>query len=311
MIVIICGINGGGKTTLAQKYIDDGYYRVNRDELGGKLKDLHQFVIDAHQQGHTKFVLDNTFRDVEARRPIIETAEKLGLPIKCVWLNTSLEEAQVNACTRMLLRAGKLLGPDDFKKTKDPNLFPPAALFGYRKEFEKPTLSEGFESIEEVPFVRSRGSDYCNKALILDFDDTLRVSKGPEGYPCNTDEIEMLPGRSEKIQYYRDKGYVIAGVSNQSGIEKGKLSLQAAIDCFNYTCDQLKQEIDYLFCPHASFPVKCFCRKPHPGNGVVLIEKYKLDPSQCVFVGDQTSDKTFSERCGFQYQHPDQFFADT
>jgi len=42
--------------------------------------------------------------------------------------------------------------------------------------------------------------------------------------------------------------------------------------------------------------------------GAYWIEKYKLDPSQCIMVGDATSDKTFAERCGFKYLHPDVFF---
>jgi len=42
--------------------------------------------------------------------------------------------------------------------------------------------------------------------------------------------------------------------------------------------------------------------------GVLFIEKYKLDPQQCVMVGDWTSDKSFAERCGFQFVDADAFF---
>jgi histidinol phosphatase-like enzyme len=68
-------------------------------------------------------------------------------------------------------------------------------------------------------------------------------------------------------------------------------------------------DIDYLFCPHNSFPISCYCRKPMPGLGVALVEKYKLDPSQCIMVGDRTTDKTFASRSGFQFQHASKFFA--
>lgn len=309
MIVIIMGYNAAGKTTLVKKYVDDGFYRVNRDELGGRLKDLHEYVVAAHKEGHTKFVLDNTYRNVEARRKIIETAKTLGMPIHCVWLDTSFEDAQFNACTRMVRQTGILYGPAEFKKTTDPNLFPPVALFGYRKEFEKPTMAEGFDSIEKIPFVRVKDPAYKNKALILDLDGTVRNSTGPEPYPLTPNHIEILPGRSELIQQYRDKGYIIAGVSNQSGVAKKKLTLADVDLCIKRTCELLKQEIDVLYCPHQVPPVSCYCRKPHPGLGVVLIEKYKLDAEQCIFVGDQTTDATFAERCGFQYQHPDQFFG--
>ena len=45
-----------------------------------------------------------------------------------------------------------------------------------------------------------------------------------------------------------------------------------------------------------------------PGLGVEFIEVYKLDPKQCIVVGDQTSDKTFARRCGFNYIDANTFF---
>lgn len=46
-----------------------------------------------------------------------------------------------------------------------------------------------------------------------------------------------------------------------------------------------------------------------PGLGVELIEDYKLDPKQCIMVGDFNSDKTFAKRCGFKFVHSTQFFS--
>ncbi|MFX1286823.1 MAG: HAD hydrolase-like protein [Promethearchaeota archaeon] len=43
--------------------------------------------------------------------------------------------------------------------------------------------------------------------------------------------------------------------------------------------------------------------------GVQFIEKYHLDPSQCIMVGDMKTDQTFAERCGFQFINAQQFFA--
>ena len=45
-----------------------------------------------------------------------------------------------------------------------------------------------------------------------------------------------------------------------------------------------------------------------PGMGVQFIEKYKLDPSQCIMVGDMKTDQTFAERCGFQFINAQKFF---
>lgn len=306
-IVLIMGYNAAGKTTLVQNFVEQGYTRINRDEIGGKLKDLHQYAEKAIQEGHNRLVLDNTYRNRESRKSIIQVAKKHGLPIRCLHLNTSFEDAQYNACQRMIRDTGKLLMPDDLKLTKNPNHFPPAALFGYRKEFEKPTSGEGFSKVETINFER-KPTGYTNKSLILDYDGNLRDSLGEHDYPTKISEIKLLPGRKERIQEYVDQGFILTGVSNQSGVSKDILSYQDAVDCFEHTNDLLGHKIDYYFCPHSVPPVKCYCRKPHPGLGVMLIEKYKLDPAQCIFVGDQTTDKTFAERCGFQFIHTDEFF---
>ena len=71
----------------------------------------------------------------------------------------------------------------------------------------------------------------------------------------------------------------------------------------------LEVGIDYMFCCHKVPPISCYCRKPGPAMGVHFIEKYQLDPAQCIMVGDQTSDQTFAKRCGFQFEWAKDFFA--
>ena len=139
-IVLVLGYNAAGKSTYVKEYTDKGYHRLNRDELGGKLDTLAQMVADLFKKGTKNFVLDNTYVDVASRKSIIDVGKKLGVPVKCVWLTTSFEDAQFNACTRMIRKAGRLLDPTDFKTNKDPNLFPPVALFAYKKNFEEPMI---------------------------------------------------------------------------------------------------------------------------------------------------------------------------
>jgi HAD superfamily hydrolase (TIGR01662 family) len=307
-IVLVLGYNAAGKSTYVKEYTDKGYHRLNRDELGGKLDSLPQILTDLFKKGTKSFVLDNTYVNVESRKSIIDCGKKLGIPVRAVWLTTSFEDAQFNACQRMIRKAGRLLDPVDFKTTKDPNLFPPVALFTYKKNFEEPMKKEGFSDVVIVPFVRKKDPKYCNKALILDYDDTLRVTDNKHGYPTKPSEVKILPGRKEKISEYVKKGYKLLGASNQSGIAKGVLTAQDAVDCFEETNRQLGHEIDYFFCRHSIPPVVCYCRKPHTGIGVHFIEKYKLDASQCWMIGDATSDKTFAARCGFKYIDQAEFF---
>ena len=319
-IVIVMGFNAAGKTTLVQEFVDQGYHRLNRDVMGGSIDEQANFARSILEGGtEDKIVLDNTYPTIESRESIIQVGKDLGIPVRCVWLATSFEDAQLNACLRMMEKKGRILMPEDFKKEKNPNLFPPVALFAYKNKFENkkkdqkhpgkqtPKVEHGFSVVEKREFVRVWPSHFKEKALILDYDDTLRTSVGPKKWPEHPDHVKILPRRIEKLQQYVDDGYMLLGVSNQSAISKG-LSLDVVIDCFERTNELLGFDIEYVFCPHNVPPVNCYCRKPHPGSGAYYIWKYKLLPSECIFVGDQTSDKTFASRCGFVYKDAEEFF---
>jgi D-glycero-D-manno-heptose 1,7-bisphosphate phosphatase len=137
---------------------------------------------------------------------------------------------------------------------------------------------------------------------------SLRLSSGPQKYPYEFAHIQILPGRSERLKEYQKRGYILLGVSNQSGIARGTPQ-EKIVACFEETNKRLGVQIDYQFCPHRIPPVSCYCRKPHSGIGALFIEKYKLNPSDCIMVGDMTSDATFAERCGFCFIHSNTFFT--
>lgn len=308
-IVIVMGYNASGKSTLVEEFTNQGYHRLNRDLMGGTLDGQAKAAEDALKDGIANVVLDNTYADTDSRASIIEVGKRLDVPVRCVWLATSIEDAQLNACLRQCQKHGRLLMPEDFKGDfkNDPNMFPPVALFSYKKRFEKPTTAEGFASVEKRDFIRRWPGRYTNKAVILDYDDTLRRSTGDKQWPEDPSEVEILPGRKEKLDQLKEDGYILLGASNQSAVAKG-LSLETADACFQRTNELLGHKIEYKFCPHRIPPVSCYCRKPHPGLGAWFIWKYQLNPADCIMVGDQTSDKTFAKRCGFQYQDEKDFF---
>lgn len=313
-IVLIIGSQAAGKTTLTEKY--QGYCRVNRDTLGRRCR-LYKLPIHVEKHiknGETKFVLDNTYKDVESRKGIIELAKKYGFEIKCVWLNTSFEDAQFNACTRMVRKYGKLLTPEEINQVrkKNPNIFQSIVLWDYQEKFQKPTLEEGFDSIEIIEFNRVKDPAYCNKALILDYDGTIRYTQNTQyDFPTKPHEVKILPNRKEKLHEYKNQGYLVLGVSNQSAIARQYAPEEDIIACFKRTNELLELDIDYLYCPHNNPPITCYCRKPQCGNLVVHIEKYKLDTSKCLFIGDQISDKTAAERCNIEFRWAKDFFNDT
>lgn len=253
-------------------------------------------------------VVDNTYPTVASRKLAVDLAKKYGYEIECWMMGTSIEQTEYNVATRMVKRYGKLVSKNETEKTKnDSNIFPASVLFDYKKKLEEPSTEEGFNKVEKLAFKRIYDISFTNKAIILDYDGTLRTTISGTVSPNDPADIQLLPDRIGVLKKYKDMGYLILGVSNQAGIARGYVTEDQAIACFKKTNELLGMNIDYLYCPH-NIPINCYCRKPMPGNGVVFIERYKLDPSLCIMVGDMTSDKTFAKRCGFQYVDQAEFF---
>lgn len=305
-IVIVMGYPASGKSTTVQQFVDRGYTRLNRDSVGGSMDQLNRLA-EKTLLDTNLLVIDNLYPSVESRKVIIALAKRHKLPVRCYLMGTTLEDAQLNACLRMIRKHGSI--PEDFKTVKDPNTFPPAVIYKYRKEFQQPTTKEGFDQVVVVPFVRVWGPEYVNKAIICDYDGTLRLCTDGAKFPVTPNQIKVLPNRLETLRRYHKDGYSIFGASNQSGVAKGDLTAEEANVCFQHTNRLLGDLVTkHLFCPHRVPPITCYCRKPAPGMGAYFIEKYKLNPSKCIMVGDMGSDKTFAARCGFQYADANEFF---
>ena len=308
-LVILVGLPAAGKSTIVEDYIKQGYLCLNRDTIGGTLRTIDAELNIAISRGYEKIILDNTYITAESRANVIAIGRVNNYKITCIHLDTSFEDAQYNAVSRMIKRHGKLFKTaQDYKDCKDPNMFPPAALYAARKNFVKPTKAEGFDEIVTMKFVRKHNG-YTNKAILVDYDGTIRTTISGAKFPTNPNDIVVLDNRKKVLQSYIDKGYKVIGVSNQSGVAKGDLTHEMAIKCFEKTNELLGLDIEVSFCPHSVPPIVCYCRQPGVGMGIEFIEKYKLDPTQCIMVGDMTSDKTFATRCGFKYVEAEDFFG--
>ena len=313
-VVIIMGVQGAGKSSLVSRYVDAGFHRLNRDMAGGSLDDLIPQLSAQLASNNARVVLDNTYPTRASRWPVIRAAHAAGVPVRCHFLATPVPEALINIVLRILDRYDKLLGPDELKELSktDPNLPPPMALARFAACFEPPNLDEGFAVIEEVRFERKPGPALGGsaKALFLDVDGTIRKTISGEIYPIDPADIEILPGRREKLQQYLDEGYALFFVSNQSGVASGKLSEATARACFDKTVELLGLPItDIAFCPHPAFPAGCFCRKPMPGMGIALARKHGLALEKSLMVGDMDSDEQFAKAIGVRYEQAEQFFG--
>jgi histidinol phosphatase-like enzyme len=309
-VVLIMGLPGAGKSTLARAYAGRGYERLNRDEAGGSLRALVPALDRAIASGASRLVLDNTCVSRAARAPLIQAAWTHGLPVRCVWLATTVEDAQVNAAWRMVSRYGRLLGPDEIRAAAktDPGVFGPSVQFRYQRALEPPGAAEGFSRIDVVPFERARDPALVNRALILWCDGVLRRSRSGQG-SAPADDIEVFEERGAVLRRYEAEGWRVLGLSWEPEIAAAPLVAAQVEAGFARMQERLGVAIEVRYCPHAAGPPACWCRKPLPGLGVVFIQRHQLDPARCIYVGAGPQDPGFARRLGFQYRGADEFFG--
>ncbi|HSC26693.1 MAG TPA: aldo/keto reductase [Vicinamibacterales bacterium] len=310
-VVLIMGLPAAGKSTLARSFIGQGYARVNRDDAGGTLRALVPALDRLLDSGTSRIVLDNTYVSRKARAPIVGWAAAHGLPVRCVWLSSSVEDAQVNAASRIVANYGRLPEPDEIRRlsTRDVNTFAPTVQFRYQRAFEPPHPSEGFSAIEIVPFKRTRDPRHSNRALIVWCDGVLLRSRTGRRFPASPDDVEVdeRPGRT--LRRYAAEGWQLAGLSWQPEIAGSGTTVAQVEAVFARMNDQLGVAVDVVYCPHGGGPPACWCRKPLPGLGVLLIERGRLDAPRCIYVGSGPYDQAFARRLGFQYREAAEFFV--
>jgi len=300
-VVLIMGLPGAGKSTVAESFVARGYARVNRDTAGGSLSDLLPELDRLIAAGTSRLVLDNTYVSRQSRARVIATASAHGLPVRCLWIDTGIEDAQINAVGRMISKYGA-------RAKRDVTLFGPGVQFRYQRELEAPDPSEGFSAIDVVPFARTRSGSATGRALLLWCDGVLRRSRSGARTPRSADDVEVLPGRGDVLRRYHDDGWRLAGISWQPEIADQTMDRADVDAAFTRMQESLGVAIEIEYCPHPAGPPLCWCRKPLPGLGVLLIERHRLDPSACIYVGAGAQDPGYARRLGFEYRSADDFF---
>lgn len=107
------------------------------------------------------------------------------------------------------------------------------------------------------------------------------------------EQVELVPYATELLLHLNSWGYLIAIISNQSGIGRGLITVKearAVHDRFTHLLSDAGVRMDAaLYCPHAP-EENCLCRKPQPGLLLHATEKYEIDLSASFMVGDKISD---------------------
>ena len=312
-VVVVMGMPGAGKTGVAIRLEADGYTRLNRDLRGGSLSDLVPELDAGLRAGERRWVLDNTYPSRKSRNEVIETAWTHGVPVRCLWVTTTVADAQINAITRMIEIHGSLPTPEDIRARgkNDPRFFGPDAQFRYERSVEQPTVDEGFTTVEAYPFVR-RPLAAAARAIILDYDDLVLPADGATtADPANGDlpAVTVRDDRRTILERYAREGWLLFAHAWRPEVTAGVTSLTVLGEQFARVRAQLGVPIGIACCPHEAGPPVCWCRKPLPGTILEFALAHHVALDQSMIVVHSAADRTLAERLGVPYQHTDDFFG--
>ena len=287
-VVIVMGMPGAGKTTLARELEATGYERLNRDETGGTLADLVPQLDEALKTGRRRVVLDNTYPSRASRNEVIEAAWRHGIRVRCIWLQTTVGDAQINAIRRMIDVHGSLPTPEVIRQRskKDTRYLLPDAQFRYERTLEEPTAEEGFEEVERrAP--APRATEGVNRALILDLDHLTG---------------EDSKSLSNVVKRYRDEGWLVFVHAWRPQIARGGTTAAAVEQEFATLRAALGGDLDCAYCPHDAGPPVCWCRKPIPGPLIEFAIRRNVALQRSLVVGTSAAERTMAERVGAQFE---------
>ena len=296
-VVLVMGMPGAGKSTTARALEASGYGRLNRDERGGSLSDLVRELDAGLAGGRRRWVLDNTYPSRKSRNEVIEAAWLYGVPVRCVWVATTVADAQINAITRLVDVHGSLPSPEEIRERgkTDPRYFGPEAQFRYERTVEPPVADEGFTRVEEIGFARQPTTHATKRAIVLDYDGLI-------GDAGAADRQRILP------QSLAD-GWVLFAHAWRPDIARGKATLDSVRDHFERTRRALEVDITIACCPHDAGPPICWCRKPLPGLLLEFALREQVALAESVVVGRSAADRTMAQRLGIPYRELADFFA--
>jgi predicted kinase len=129
--VVLCGVQGSGKTTFYVERFLHTHVRISLDLL--RTRHREALVLGACLEGGQRFVVDKVNHTAAERRRYVEPARAAGFLV----IGFVLEVDATDALARNALR------PPERR-------VPVTAILGTRKRFEPPRLEEGFDALHRV-----------------------------------------------------------------------------------------------------------------------------------------------------------------
>jgi histidinol-phosphate phosphatase family protein len=141
------------------------------------------------------------------------------------------------------------------------------------------------------------------RCVFLDRDGVINVSPGDPKYVRNWAEFCFLPNIADWIRLFNALDLLVIVVTNQRGVALGLTRLEDLLEIHRNMVHELSRlgaHIDDVFyCPHAAN--SCDCRKPKPGMVLAARDKWDIDLSASLLLGDSDSDAALAAACGLRF----------
>ena len=134
-------------------------------------------------------------------------------------------------------------------------------------------------------------------ALFLDRDGIINKDFG---YIGSKDRVQFIEGVFPLIKLFKEKGWWVFVITNQSGIASGFFSEEDVISLHKWMDSEMKKrsaEVDgWFYCPFhpkGEGPLlkrKSLFRKPNPGMLLSAAEKYSIHLGKSLMIGDKLTD---------------------
>lgn len=143
------------------------------------------------------------------------------------------------------------------------------------------------------------------KVAFLDRDGVIN---NEVNYLHKIEDFEYTYRCVDALKKIQSLGYKIIVVTNQAGIAKGYYSEQDYQKLTSWYVKDLAKKgveiLDVIHCPHHpegivdGLGISCICRKPEPGMILSMVDKYNVNLSASVMIGDKVSDIEAADTAG-------------
>jgi hypothetical protein len=137
------------------------------------------------------------------------------------------------------------------------------------REFEPPSLDEGFAAVEQVPFVRALSGRTRAGVFVA------AAAVGRPGWLEQTD-----PEAPHLVFDWR-----------RHGLEDEVARLAATV----------AGPVEGATCPHGGGPPSCWCRPPLPGLPLAFARRHGVDPARSALVGASPAHRTLAAALGARF----------